>query len=394
MSFVSHLHIYCLRPKFYVFLCFSSHSNLLATLFLISISQPIGSSETICNVEDEEKIFKLNLEYPPEIATQLNWKVNKFNVETETFDDYKSSGDSVRPEQRVCVPPGTYEVVISDNSNTGMSGGSYLGYFRGGLIFSSDAAGVNWGEQRHIFCYGECASTTPSMSPSKKPTLRPSPTELPLPNQQDAEYDPVLNVPKCSTASHACSTGELVTGRGALGPENDSPNSLDGCTDSNAGNYEISESIEKITVSSNTQSNMREGDTVTVTAKVICWYTGANDTADFYYTASVDNLNWVYIGSVDCSGVFPQAKEGEDELMDQEVIRPVNLQSKGKEQDLSVSYTLPKGSQQAVRVNFSYRIGERDATSSCVESTVENQFYNDVDDLVFTVEEENTEVLI
>lgn len=321
--------------------------------------------------------------------------MNKFNIETETFDDYKSSGDSVRPQQRVCVPPGTYEVVITDNSKTGMNGGSYYGYFKGGLIFSSDAAGANWEEQRHIFCYGECASTSPSVSPSKKPTLRPSLIELP--NQQDAEYDPVLKVPKCSTASYSCSTGGLVAGRGALGPEQDSPNSLDGCTDSNAGNYKISESIEKITVSSNTQSNMREGDTVTVTAKVICWFTGANDTADFYYTASVVDLVWVYIGSVDCFKVFAKAEESENELMDQDIVRPASLHSQGKEQELSMSYTLPtgsQGSQHAVRVNFSYRIGERDTTSSCVESTADDQFYNDVDDLVFTVEKENTEVLI
>lgn len=366
------------------------------------IPQPFGSSDTICIVEDNEKIFKLDLNYsPPEIATQLNWKVNKFNIETETFDGYKSSGDSVRPQQRVCVPPGTYEVVISDNSKTGMNGGSYYGYFRGSLIFSSDGAGVNWGERRHIFCYGECASTSPSLSPSSSltelPSISPSvsPSRNELPDQQDAEYDPVLKVPKCSTPSHSCSTGGLVAGRGALGPEHASPNSLDECTDSDAGNYLISESIEKITVSSNSQSNMREGDSVTVTAEVVCWYTGAHDTADFYYSASVDNLNWIYITSVDCSTTFAEAEESEGELMDQDNIRPASLpHSEGKKQQLSASYTLPEGREHAVRVNFSYRIGERDTTSSCVESTAEDQFYNDVDDLIFTVEDGNTEVLI
>jgi len=365
------------------------------------ISQPIGSSNTTCNVEEQEKIFRLNLNYAPEIVSQLDWKLNKFNIQTETFDEYESSGDTVRPQQRVCIPPGTYEVVISDKSKTGMNGGSYAGYFKGAQIFSSDATNVNWGEQRHIFCYGECASTSPSISPSsspsvspsKKPTLRPTLNELP--GHQDAEYDPVLKVPKCSKASSSCSTGGLVAGRGILGPEQNAPNSLDGCTDSNAGTYQISESIEEITVSSNTQNNMREGDTVTVTAKVICWYTGAYDTADFYYTArvGVNDLEWVYIASVDCSIAYAETEKSEDELNYQSYIRPASLNSDGLEQDLSVSYTLPKGSQHAVRVNFSYRRGERDITSSCVKSE-DRQFYNDVDDLVFTVEEENTEALI
>jgi len=202
---------------------------------------------------------------------------------------------------------------------------------------------------------------------------------LPLPGgQQDAEIDDELNVPSCSTASSSCSTGGLVTGRGKLGPEEgpeqNAPNSLDGCTDSDAGNYNISESIEAITVSSKTPGNMREGDSVTVTATVICWYTGANDTADFYYTTIVGQnlVQWVFIDSVDCSGVG----------------------SVGKKQQLSVTYSLPKGRRHAVRVNFSYRVGDRDVSSSCVESTEENEFYNDVDDLVFAVEENTDELLI
>jgi hypothetical protein len=117
---------------------------------------------------------------------------------------------------------------------------------------------------------------------------------------------------------------------------------------------------------------MREGDSVTVTATVICWYTGANDTADFYYTTIVGQnlVQWVFIDSVDCS------------------------LSAGKKQQLSVTYSLPKGRRHAVRVNFSYRVGDRDALSSCVESTEGNEFYNDVDDLVFAVEENTEELLI
>ena len=258
-----------------------------------------------------------------------------------------------------------------------MDGGSYVGYLFSNEIFTSDSTDVSWEEQRHIFCYGECASTSPSLSPSlhisESPSIQPStdepsdkPTPFPSPPPREiiADYDPDLMVPKCSIASSSCSTGDLVKGRGALGPEKKSPNSLDGCTDSNAGDYTVSESIEAITVTSNTQVNMKEGDIVTITAKVMCWYTGANDFADFYFTTisgEGGNPLWIYIASVECS--------------------------QGNEQELSASYKLPRGAQHAVRVNFSYRVGERDELSSCVESTDGDEYYNDVDDLVFIVEE-------
>jgi len=397
-----------------------------------------GTGTTFCNATAAERIFRLELTY--EDASRTSWKLNEFDITSETFVDFEDSGDSVQRTQRICVPPGTYEIIISDSSATGMGGGSYAGFLFGNeLVFESDSDGENWGEKRHIFCYGECASTSPSLSPSSpltelpstlpsvspsteptplpsvspssqpspspsvipsnepshRPSLNPSqipsldpsveptpsPTqiiELPLPGgQQDAEIDDELNVPSCSTASSSCSTGGLVAGRGKLGPEEgpeqNAPNSLDGCTDSDAGNYNISESIEAITVSSNTPGNMREGDSVTVTATVICWYTGANDTADFYYTTIVGQTPvWFFIDSVDCSGVG----------------------SVGKKQQLSVTYSLPKGRRHAVRVNFSYRVGDRVESSSCVESTGENEFYNDVDDLVFAVEENTEELLI
>mmetsp|Transcript_13230 Transcript_13230/g.21722 ORF Transcript_13230/g.21722 Transcript_13230/m.21722 type:complete len:1098 (+) Transcript_13230:237-3530(+) len=156
----------------------------------IPASPPIGSSSTICNTENKEKIFKLELIYAAEIANQISWQLNSFDIDSETFVEYKTSGDSVRKTQRICIRPGTYEIVISDSGGTGMGGGNYTGFFRGGLAFASDANNVNWGEQRHIFCYGECASTTPSLSPSSAlselpstvPSASPSTEVTPLPS--------------------------------------------------------------------------------------------------------------------------------------------------------------------------------------------------------------------
>ena len=129
---------------------------------------------------------------------------------------------------------------------------------------------------------------------------------------------------------------------------------------------------------------------VTVTATVICWYTGANDVADFYYTTIVDDgnpISWTFIESVDCA-----RRAITEDINDLVATREELIV--GSKQDLSVTYKLPEGSQHAVRVNFSYRTGERDTTSSCVQSTEDNKFYNDVDDLVFQVENQNTELLV
>ena len=257
----------------------------------------------------------------------------------------------------MCVPEGTYQFTITDRDGRGMGDdGSYTGYFKGGQIFSSDPADRRWQQQQHTFCYGPCSSTSPSLSPS----VSPSKGTVELPSDGIAIYDNVLRVPKCSGTSPSCRADEIY-GKGSVGPEPNAPNSLDNCSDSNAGNYGISESIQSITVSSDTQDDMKEGNSVTVAAKVHCWYTGKNDFADFYYTNNVADPEWIYIGSRECPG--------------------------GGVKDLSVNYLLPKGSEQAIRVNFSYRVGNRNESSSCVESTEGNEYYNDVDDLVFTVVE-------
>ena len=144
-------------------------------MIFYAILQPFGSSATVCNTAAAEKIFRLALDYDDDVASKISWKVNQFDITSETFVDFEDSGDSVQRTQRICVPPGTYEIIITDSSATGMGGGSYAGFLFGNeLVFESDPNDVNWGEKRHIFCYGECASTSPSFSPSKSPSFSPS----------------------------------------------------------------------------------------------------------------------------------------------------------------------------------------------------------------------------
>jgi hypothetical protein len=53
-----------------------------------------------------------------------------------------------------------------------------------------------------------------------------------------AAFDTSLGAPKCDTVSSVCDTGTLLNGRGAVGPETNAPNTINGsCPDGNIGVY-------------------------------------------------------------------------------------------------------------------------------------------------------------
>ena len=167
---------------------------------------------------------------------------------------------------------------------------------------------------------------------------------------QNASYNGGLGAPECSTVGSSCDSQGLLDGRGTKGPEPNQPNTLDTCTDGASGTYHSDESNDRIVVRTLDLFDMVEGATVEVEATVWAWSTGTSDTADFYYAADANNPVWTYIGSVVPPG--------------------------GGQQVLTQQYTLPAGSQQAVRVNFRYQ----GSANSCTTGA-----YDDADDLVFAV---------
>ena len=106
-----------------------------------------------------------------------------------------------------------------------------------------------------------------------------------------------------------------------------------------------------ITVSAVGGGQLQVGAPAEIEAKVWAWGDGSFDTADFYYTANVNNSpSWTFIGSVDPNG--------------------------GGIRTLMAEFTLPDSTLQAVRVNFRYSGSQ----NSCTGGN-----WDDVDDLVFTV---------
>jgi hypothetical protein len=133
------------------------------------------------------------------------------------------------------------------------------------------------------------------------------------------------------------------------------------CADGSAGEYHYDQSLDKIVIKSSTSEAMMEGSQATITATVFPVSSNdgtlSYDYADFYYASDASNPVWVYIGT-----------------------ESPNLAIKSA-QNLDMTYTLPKGTTQAVRVNFRF-LGNRGANKGCSGGA-----YDDTDDLVFSVKE-------
>ncbi|NMO16275.1 M20/M25/M40 family metallo-hydrolase [Pyxidicoccus fallax] len=168
-----------------------------------------------------------------------------------------------------------------------------------------------------------------------------------------AGFDSTLQAPRCASASSSCDSGLLLNGRGGVGPEINTPNTLrDSCLDGVSGAYHSDESNDRIKVSTVDGTPFAPGKTVRVEATVWAYSTTA-DKLDLYYTgdATAATPTWTYITTLS-----PPAKGA---------------------QTLSATYTLPAGAVQAVRARFRYN----GSPAACGTGS-----YNDHDDLVFAAQ--------
>jgi hypothetical protein len=178
-----------------------------------------------------------------------------------------------------------------------------------------------------------------------------------------ASFDEALGIPKCSSEGTSCDTGDLVNGRGPVYPEPNYPNTLGlSCIDGTSGGPS-DESVDRIIVSSESGGYLEEDDRARITATVSCWADGyANDYVYFYYASDeANNTDWNFIERIQCTG--------------------------GGQQTLTTSYTLPKGSNQAVRVSIRHM--EDDLTNDGDKCGLGP--FTDNDDVAFTVAAASTE---
>lgn len=106
--------------------------------------------------------------------------------------------------------------------------------------------------------------------------------------------------PKCDTVGGACTSGNLLNSRGAMGtPEpNGANNAMGGCRDGDAGTYHSDESIDAITVKAANGGYLRVGREAVIEATVWAYNDGSSDTADFFVAEDAENPDWRHIGSV------------------------------------------------------------------------------------------------
>jgi hypothetical protein len=167
----------------------------------------------------------------------------------------------------------------------------------------------------------------------------------------NAAYDATLKAPRCATVGSSCTSGTLLNGRGALGPEANAPNTLNlSCNDGTSGAYHSDESNDRLRVMTLDSTNLASGKTVRVEATVWAYSTTA-DKLDLYYAPNANSPTWTLISTLSPAGTGAQT--------------------------LSATYTLPVGALQAVRARFRYQ----GTAGACGTGA-----YDDHDDLAFAVE--------
>ncbi len=165
----------------------------------------------------------------------------------------------------------------------------------------------------------------------------------------EARYDSVLKVPACNTAAPLCTSGNLLKGRGPLGPEPNAPNTLGGsCVDGTSGTLYSDESVESVRVETQDASPLATGKVVVISVGVYAW--GTSDYLDIYHAPDVNNPVWTKLTTIQAP-------------------------ARGL-QTMTATLTLPSGARQVIRASFRYG-----GTSSVCSSGG----YDDRDDLVFTV---------
>ena len=170
----------------------------------------------------------------------------------------------------------------------------------------------------------------------------------------NATFDPTLQAPACFPTGRSCDSAGLLTGRDTIagGPEPNQPNTIaHSCADGTVGRFHVRESIDRIKVQTLDATQMSPGKTVRVDVTVWGFSPGFADSLDLYYTATAATPSWTYAGTV---------RSGKAGL-----------------HTISMTYTLPNGTLQAVRARYRHR-GD---PSPCGPGDV-----NDHDDLVFTVQ--------
>ena len=125
------------------------------------------------------------------------------------------------------------------------------------------------------------------------PTNMSLPSSTLVPGSGIAGYDALFTAPVCQGSNSSCDSGALLLGRAS---ENNSPNTIDGCSDGQDKTNAYTEAVSRIIVSSTNGADLRGGEVVKIQATVIS--RSKQDRVDFYYASNATSPVWTFITSV------------------------------------------------------------------------------------------------
>lgn len=187
-----------------------------------------------------------------------------------------------------------------------------------------------------------------------------NPVVVTVDNVANAAYDAGLEAPACAAVQTFCDSGGLLIGRDTLGPEVNTPNTLQSsCPDGSWGTYGVEESVESIVVRTFDGSALTAGNPALVDVTVIASAAFDADALELYEATDAEAPSWRHLATL--------------------------LPQKAGIQVLTAAYELPAGSTQALRARMRYG-GVEDACGTYVDSLgVAHGVYDDHDDLAFAV---------
>ncbi len=114
-----------------------------------------------------------------------------------------------------------------------------------------------------------------------------------------ATFQGWLGAPACLAFGSDCDSGDLLTGRGTLGPEPNQPNTTFGeCADGTSGTFHVEGSVDRIQLSSGSTAIIARGSLVQVDVTVFASSDYTNERLDVFETDnSVFPLSWNLVGS-------------------------------------------------------------------------------------------------
>jgi hypothetical protein len=278
------------------------------------------------------------------------------------FNGCASTGDTTPPQVTLTAPgagtvSGQVTLTAQASDDTGVDG---VSFFLDGRAIGFDRSApfeVTWNSAE---AFSGPAVLTARAVDAGCNLAESAPVTVLIDSPGQADFDAALGVPVCASVLSECDSGNLLFGRGTVGPERNQPNTLGGtCTDGSAGAYQLDTSLERLRLFTENGSPFAPGKRVRVEASLKRSFNQSGHILEIFHAPDANAPTWTRIAWID---PFYENEQG----------------------PLGTSFILPAGSLQALRGAYR-QYGEE----ACLQH--EYSQYDDYDDVAFAVGTETDE---